>query len=73
MQSKYQSLIETVISTFIGLGVSFLTQIIVFPMYNLEVNFSQNLQITAIFTVVSLLRGYVIRRIFNKRLTAFRK
>lgn len=67
MQSKRQSLIETVTSTFIGLSVSFLTQIIVFPMYNLEVNFSQNLQITAIFTIVSILRGYCVRRLFNKK------
>lgn len=67
MQSKRQSLIETVTSTFIGLVVSFLTQIIVFPIYNLEVNFSQNLQITLIFTVVSILRGYVVRRVFNRK------
>ena len=67
MQSKKQSLIETVISTFIGLAVSFLTQIIVFPIYNLEVNFSQNLQITLIFTIVSILRGYIVRRVFNKK------
>lgn len=67
MQSKKQSLIETVTSTLIGLAVSFLTQIIVFPLYNLEVNFTQNLQITLIFTVVSIARGYFVRRIFNKR------
>lgn len=67
MQSKRQSLIETVTSIFIGLAVSFLTQIIVFPIYNLEVNFSQNLQITLIFTIVSIARGYFVRRIFNKK------
>lgn len=67
MQSKRQSLIETVTSTLIGLAVSFLTQIIVFPIYNLEVNFSQNLQITLIFTIVSIARGYFVRRIFNKK------
>lgn len=67
MQTKRQSLIETVVSTLIGLAVSFLTQIIVFPMYNLEVNINQNLQITAIFTIVSILRGYCVRRLFNKK------
>ncbi|WP_442900781.1 DUF7220 family protein [Flavobacterium sp. CBA20B-1] len=67
MQTKRQSLIETVTSTLIGLAVSFLTQIIVFPIYNLEVNFNQNLQITAIFTVVSIFRGYCVRRLFNKK------
>lgn len=66
-QNKKQSLTETIISTFIGLAVSLVTQIIVFPLYGLEVNFNQNIQITIIFTVVSILRGYLVRRYFNKK------
>lgn len=64
-QSKKQSLKETVISTFIGLVVSLITQIVVFPLYGMEVSFNQNLQITMIFTVVSIARGYFVRRFFN--------
>ena len=66
MQTKKQSFIEVVLSTFIGLFVSLITQIIVFPIYGLEVKLNQNIQITLIFTVVSIVRGYVIRRLFNK-------
>lgn len=66
-QSKTQSLNETVISTIIGLLVSLLTQIIVFPLYGLEVKFNQNVQITIIFTLVSIVRGYCVRRYFNKK------
>ena len=64
-QSKKQSLKETVISTFIGLAVSLLTQIVVFPLYGMEVSFNQNIQITIIFTAVSIARGYLVRRYFN--------
>lgn len=67
MQNKKQSLIETIISTVIGLLVSLITQIVVFPLYGLEVSFNQNIQITIIFTIVSIARGYLIRRFFNKK------
>lgn len=66
-QNKKQSLTETIISTFIGLAVSLITQIVVFPIYNLEVSFNQNIQITIIFTFVSIARGYLVRRYFNKK------
>lgn len=66
-QTKKQSLTETVISTFIGLAVSLITQIVVFPLYGMEVSFNQNIQITIIFTVVSIARGYFVRRYFNKK------
>lgn len=67
MQSKTQSLTETVISTFIGLAVSLITQIVVFPLYGMQVSFNQNIQITIIFTIVSIARGYFVRRYFNKK------
>ena len=66
-QNKKQSLTETIISTFIGLAVSLITQIVVFPLYNLDVSFNQNIQITIIFTIVSIARGYLVRRYFNKK------
>lgn len=66
-QTKKQSLTETVISTFIGLAVSLITQIVVFPLYGMEVSFNQNIQITIIFTFVSIARGYFVRRYFNKK------
>lgn len=65
-QSKKQSLKETGISTIIGLLVSLITQILVFPLYGLEVKFNQNIQITIIFTAISIIRGYLVRRYFNK-------
>lgn len=66
-QSKKQSFIETMLSTFIGVIVSMVTQFFVFPIYDLKVSLLQNIQITMVFTLVSILRAYFIRRIFNKR------
>lgn len=65
-QTKRKSLIESIIQTIIGLGTSILIQIILYPMMGIPVTFSQNLIITLVFFLVSILRGYFVRRIFEK-------
>lgn len=65
-QNKTQSLIESVVQTMIGLATSFLIQLIIYPVLNIPVTFSQNIIITAVFFVASIIRGYFVRRIFNK-------
>lgn len=58
-------MIETLINVAIGFVVSMLLTAVVFPAYGHAVSFGQNLQITVIFTVASVIRGYVVRRWFN--------
>ena len=65
-QTKQKSLIESTIQTIIGLGTSILIQVILYPMMGIPVTFSQNLIITAVFFAVSIIRGYFVRRIFEK-------
>ena len=65
-QTKNQSVIETIAGTIIGLLTSFLIQYFLYPILNIPVSIGQNVLITAIFFVVSLLRGYLVRRLFNK-------
>lgn len=65
-QSKVMSFIETGLSTLIGLAVALATQIIVFPLFGWNPTISTNLAITAIFTVVSIVRQYLVRRLFEK-------
>lgn len=60
------SLLEAIIGTTLGFLVALLTQLIVFPLYNIEVSIVQNLEISSIFTFVRLVRSYVVRRVFNK-------
>ena len=66
MQSKRKSLIESVTQTVAGLVVSFCIQLVIYPMLNIPVTFSQNVIITTVFFIASIGRGYVIRRIFTK-------
>ena len=66
MQSKKMSLLETCASTAIGYAVAILTQVLVFPLFGLTVSLSQSMAIGAVFTVVSIARGYCVRRLFNR-------
>jgi hypothetical protein len=67
-QSKLESFVETCINTTIGYVVALLSQLLVFPLVGIDVPFSTNLEIGAWFTVISVARGYIIRRWFNARL-----
>ncbi len=69
-QSKLESFIETCINTAIGFLVALASQLLVFPMVGIHVPLSTNLEVGAWFTVISIARGYVIRRWFNARLKA---
>lgn len=65
MQSRKHSLLEALLNTGSGFITSLLTQWLVFPWFNLYPSFQENLGITAIFTIVSIVRSYVWRRVFN--------
>lgn len=64
-QSRLSSFAETVISIGIGFCVSLVITAIVLPAYGHNVTLSENVQITAIFTVASIVRMYAVRRFFN--------
>jgi len=65
-QTKVESFIEASVNTTIGFGTAFLTwQFIAAPVMGYTVTLHDNLVITSIFTVVSVMRGYVCRRFFN--------
>ena len=65
-QSPKKSLIESITQTVIGLGTSILIQVILYPLMGIPVSIGQNIIITLVFFVVSILRGFIVRRIFEK-------
>jgi hypothetical protein len=60
------SLIEAVANVVIGYGVAVLTQLLAFPIFGIEVTLADQLGIGAIFTAVSIIRSYCVRRLFNR-------
>lgn len=65
MQTKLQSWIEVGLNTGIAMAISMLAQMVVFPAYGIHVSHSANFQILCWFTVISLVRSYMVRRFFN--------
>jgi hypothetical protein len=65
-QTKKQSFMEANVNTFIGFGISYITLLVVNALYGLELTLFDSLEITLIFTVVSIGRNYVVRRYFNR-------
>lgn len=64
-QSVHHSILETITNVVVGYVLAMLTQVIVFPLYGITTTFKQDAQVGLIFTVVSLIRSYVLRRMFN--------
>ena len=64
-QSRRWSFVEALINVAIGYGIAVGTQIAVFPMFGIQVSLGENLSIGLLFTVVSILRSYFLRRAFN--------
>jgi predicted membrane protein len=65
-QTKKQSLLESATNTAVGFIISLASTFVIFPLVGFESSFSKNLIVTLFFTIVSILRGYFIRRFFNK-------
>ena len=65
MQSRLESLIEAAINVALGYMVALGAQLIVFPLFSINIPMSSNIAIGIIFTLVSLVRSYLLRRLFN--------
>lgn len=66
MQSKLHSFLESALNIVIGYIVAILSQLIIFPFFGIHIPLHENLLMGLFFTVISLIRSYWIRRLFNK-------
>ena len=65
MQSRVSSLLEAGLNVVAGIVLSFLLQLVLFEAMGITASLSQNLVLTGAFSILSLVRGYVLRRLFN--------
>ena len=63
-QSRSMSLIESAANTGAGFLLSLVLQISLFSAMSIETTTSQNLVMSIVFTLASLVRGYLLRRVF---------
>ena len=64
-QSRLMSLVESLVNVLVGYCIAVATQMAVFPLFGLAVTVTENLLIGLIFTVVSIVRSYALRRGFE--------
>lgn len=64
-QSRLMSLVESLANVVVGYGVAVVTQILIFPVFGLHTTLAENLMMGAVFTVVSIMRSYLLRRVFE--------
>lgn len=67
MQTKKQSMIESLTSTTIGWLIGVILNMLVLPLFDYDVSLTDGVLISIIFTAVSVIRSYVIRRWFNSK------
>ena len=64
MQSRAMSAIEALTNVFAGWFTAFTLQLVLFPALGLQATVAQNLLISGAFTALSLMRSYILRRVF---------
>ena len=64
-QSRLMSMIEAITNVIVGYGVAVVTQILIFPIFGLHTTLAQNLQMGLLFTGVSIIRSFLLRRLFE--------
>ncbi len=65
-QSRRLSLIEAITNVAVGYVLAVITQILVFPWFGIHPSLGENLAIGSVFTGISLLRSYALRRLFER-------
>lgn len=65
-QSRIGSVVESVVNVLVGYGVAVGAQMAIFPLYGVNLPVSDNMAIGLAFTAVSLVRSYLLRRLFNR-------
>lgn len=65
MQSKKLSAFEAGVNTVAGFGISVVANMIVLPAFGYAVSIGDSLAIGVVFTAISFIRSYILRRIFN--------
>ena len=66
-QSKLESFKESVSNVLIGYITALISQVVIFPFFDINIPFSDNLLIGLYFTIISLVRSYIIRRYFVRK------
>ena len=66
-QSRLASFVEAWANVAVGFAINMVANLIVLPAFGYHVTVADALGIGLVFTTISVVRSYVLRRLFNKR------
>jgi hypothetical protein len=67
-QTRLGSFIEVCINIGIGFSINFVMNLTLFPLFGWDISVGENLLLGCIYTVVSVIRGYIVRRWFEGKI-----
>lgn len=67
-QTKLGSLIEALINVVIGFSINYCANLLIFPLFGMHISAANNFLMGLLYTLISVVRSYLIRRFFNAKL-----
>ena len=65
-QTLKGSLYEVWTNIFVGFGLNYFANLLIFPLFGMHISHANNFWMGCIYTAISLVRSFVLRRVFNK-------
>lgn len=66
-QTRRGSLLESLVNILVGYSVNFMANLLIFPLFGWHISARENLTLGVIYTGISLVRSYGLRRLFNHK------
>lgn len=66
-QTRRGSLLESLVNILAGYSINFVANLLIFPLFGWHISARENLTLGVIYTGISLVRSYGLRRLFNRR------
>lgn len=64
-QTRFMSLVESLGNVAIGYGIAVVSQIVVFAHWGVHLDLAQNMEMAVVFTIISIVRSFTLRRVFE--------
>lgn len=64
-QTKLGSVAEAWANIAVGFSINYCANLLIFPLFDMHISPGNNFLLGCIYTVISLVRSYVLRRWFN--------
>ena len=67
-QTKLGSFYEACINVLIGFSINYCANLLILPLFGFHITLSENFFMGLLYTVISVIRSYVVRRWFDGKI-----